>query len=220
MSADVALPLSNREAAGRLLAGRVQTLGLEPPLVVIALPRGGVPVAAKVARALGAPLDLLLTRKIGAPRQRELAVAALVEGEAGPELVIDEETALASGAERHWIDAEAKREWKEVERRRAAYRGGRAPAAVVGATVVVVDDGIATGTTMRAALATLRRRGAKRIVLAVPVAPGGTLALLRDQADDIVCLAQPVPFMAIGCHYADFHQLGDEEVLAALKLAA
>jgi putative phosphoribosyl transferase len=186
--------------------------------VVLALPRGGVPIAAVVARRLRAPLDLLLVRKIGAPWQSELAVAAVVDGES-PELVIDEQIAAATGANRSYIDEQCRIEWREIERRRALYQRGRAPLPVAGATVIVIDDGIATGTTMRAALRALRRRGATHIVLAVPVAPHDTLIALAREVDRVICLAEPDPFRAIGLHYADFHQVSDEEVIATLDAA-
>jgi putative phosphoribosyl transferase len=208
----------NRTEAGRVLAQRLAGMSLPAPIVVLALPRGGVPIGAEVARVLKAPLDLLLVRKIGAPWQRELAVAAVVDGQP-PDIVLDDETMAMTGVDRAYVEAEAKSELREIERRRGAYLRGRAPVAVDGATVVVVDDGIATGTTMRAALKALRRRKPARLVLAVPVAPSDTLALLRAEVDDIVCLAQPYPFHAIGLHYVDFHQVGDDEVLAALDAA-
>lgn len=211
-------PFADRAAAGRLLARRVAALHLAPPVVVLALPRGGVPVAVEVARALGAPLDLLLVRKVGVPWQPELALAALVDGEP-PELVIDDEVQRLCGLERPQIDALAAREQAELARRRERYLRGRAPLPLAGATAVVVDDGIATGTTMRAALVALRRRGPAGLVLAVPVAPQDTLLALRAEVDDIVCLATPQPFRAVGLHYADFHQVEDAEVLAALDAA-
>jgi putative phosphoribosyl transferase len=206
---------ADRAEAARALASRLADERLPPPLVVLALPRGGVPIGAEVARRLHAPLDLLLVRKIGAPWQRELAVAAVVDGEQ-PELVIDEEIREATGTSREYIAEEAKAEWQEIERRRALYLAGRAPMPVQGATVIVVDDGIATGTTMRAALEALRRRGAARLVLAVPVAPHDTLTQLQREVDRVICLAEPEPFRAIGLHYVDFHQVSDEEVIAAL----
>ena len=209
---------TNRTEAGRALAQQLAGLSLAAPIVVLALPRGGVPIGAEVARVLKAPLDLLLVRKIGAPWQRELAVAAVVDGQP-PDIVLDDETMAMTGVDRAYVEAEAKKELREIERRRDAYLRGRAPVAVDGATVIVVDDGIATGTTMRAALKALRRRKPARLVLAVPVAPSDTLALLRGEVDDIVCLAQPYPFHAIGLHYLDFHQVGDDEVLAALQVA-
>lgn len=210
--------LPNRQQAGLALAEAVQAHAPRPPVVVMALPRGGVPVAAEVARALHAPLELLLVRKIGAPWQRELAVAAVVDGDP-PDLVVDEETRAATGTTADWIRSQAEVELREIARRRQAYlRGGAAPD-VEGATVIVVDDGIATGTTVRAALKALRRRRPARLMLAVPVAPAETLAALRDEVDDIVCLRTPSPFHAIGLHYVDFHQLDDDEVVALLDAA-
>lgn len=210
---------TDRADAGRQLADRLARTALPPPVVVLALPRGGVPIGVEVARRLGAPLDLLLVRKIGAPWQPELAVAAVVEGD-GPELVIDEETLAASGADRRHVQDEVPAQWQEIERRRARYLKGRARPELEGATVVVVDDGIATGTTVRAALQALRRRRPGRLVLAVPVAPADTLARLRAEVDELVCLVTPEPFRAVGLHYRDFHQVEDDEVVAALDVAA
>jgi putative phosphoribosyl transferase len=209
---------ADRTEAGRALAQRLVDAALVPPLVVLALPRGGVPVAAEVARALGAPLDLLLVRKIGAPWQPELAVAALVDGDP-PDIVVDETTSRMCGVDRDYIDQQARLEMREIERRRRIYLAGRAPVPVAGATVIVIDDGVATGTTIRAAMQALRRRHPARLVLAVPVAPADTVAELRAEADEVICLAQPEPFHAIGLHYGDFHQVSDDEVLAALRAA-
>jgi putative phosphoribosyl transferase len=209
---------TNRTEAGRALAQRLSRMALPPPIVVLALPRGGVPIGAEVARALKAPLDLLLVRKIGAPWQRELAVAAVVDGQP-PDIVLDDETMAMTGVDQAYVQAEAKSELAEIERRRGVYLRGRTPIGVEGATAIVVDDGIATGTTVRAALKALRRRKPARLVLAVPVAPSDTLAQLRGEVDDVVCLAEPYPFHAIGLHYVDFHQVGDDEVLAALDAA-
>jgi len=206
---------TNRTEAGRALAQRLSRMALPAPIVVLALPRGGVPIGVEVARALKAPLDLLLVRKIGAPWQRELAVAAVVDGQP-PDIVLDRETMAMTGVNQAYVDAEAKSELVEIERRRGVYLRGRAPIGVEGATAIVVDDGIATGTTVRAALKALRRRHPARLVLAVPVAPSDTLAELRSEVDDVVCLAEPFPFHAIGLHYVDFHQVSDDEVLAAL----
>jgi putative phosphoribosyl transferase len=208
----------NRAEAGRELAQRLAATRYAGRVVVLALPRGGVPIGAEVARALNAPLDLVLVRKIGAPGQRELAVAAVVDGNP-PDIVIDEETSSYCGVDREYIESQARAELPEIERRRRLYLAGRAPLDVAGATVIVVDDGIATGTTVRAALKALRRRRPARLVLAVPVAPRDTLAVLHSEVDEIVCLAQPEPFHAIGLHYVDFHQVGDDEVLAALAAA-
>ncbi len=210
---------ANRDEAGRALAARMADEHLAGPIVVLALPRGGVPVALPVAQRLKAPLDLLLVRKIGAPWQSELAVAAIVDG-GQPELVIDDETSAATGASRAYIDEQAQIEWREIERRRTLYLRGRAPLPVQGATVIVVDDGIATGMTVRAALKALRRRGAARLVLAVPVAPHDTLMQLRREVDRIVCLAEPDPFRAVGLHYEDFEQVSDEAVIAALHVGS
>jgi len=206
---------SDRSEAGRALAQQLAKLDLRQP-VVLALPRGGVPVAAEIARELKAPLDLVLVRKIGVPWQPELAVAAIVDGE-HPEMVIDTDVQRAAGVDRAYIEAEAKKQLREIERRRRSYLGGRSPIPLEGRTVIVVDDGIATGTTVRAALQALRRHKPAALVLAVPVAPRETIAELRREVDRIVCLAEPEPFYAIGLHYGDFHQVEDEEVTAALS---
>ena len=210
-------PFVDRVEAGRLLGQRLVALRLVDA-VVLALPRGGVPVALEVARALHAPLDLLMVRKIGAPGQRELAVAAVVDGE-HPQIVIEEETLRLSGADRAYVDAEAAHALKEIERRRALYLRGRVPVPLAGKSVVLVDDGIATGTTMRAALKALQRCNVARLVLAVPVAPADTVAQLRAEVDDLVCLSQPAFFHAVGLHYRDFHQIEDDEVIALLDAA-
>ena len=211
----------DRAEAGRQLAAAVVRLGLVHPLVhplVLALPRGGVPVAAEVARALHAPLDLLIVRKIGAPGQPELAVAALAEGDR-PTLVVDERTSQVTGADEAYIEREARTQRAEIERRRKAYRRGHARLGVAGKSVVVVDDGIATGSTVRAALQALRRMRPARLVLAVPVAPADTLSELSPLVDDVVCLSQPAFFRSVGTYYADFHQVDDEEVIALLDAA-
>jgi len=207
---------ADRIEAGRALARRLlETHARGEPLAVLALPRGGVPVGAEIARAFGAPLDLILVRKIGVPWQPELALAAVVDG-AAPEIVVDEEVMRETRLDRAYIDSQAKVQLTEIERRRVLYLGARAPVLVEGKTAIVVDDGIATGTTMRAALRALRRRKPASLVLAVPVAPRETIEALRGEVDEVVCLAQPEPFYAIGLHYADFHQLEDAEVTAAL----
>jgi len=208
---------ADRTEAGRLLAREVLALNPVDP-VVLALPRGGVPVAAEVARALEAPLDLLLVRKIGAPAHRELAVAAVVEGPQ-PGIVIDRETLDLTGTSEAYVERGAKEELREIARRRTAYLHDRPPLDVEGRTVIVVDDGIATGTTVRAALLALRRRGPRRLVLAVPVAPPEVVEALRADVDDLVCLAQPPYFQAVGVHYADFHQVSDDELISILDEA-
>lgn len=208
---------ADRTEAGVQLARALARLRLPEP-VVLALPRGGVPVAAEVARRLCAPLDLLMVRKIGAPLQPELAVAAVVDG-ARPEVVVDDETAAWASVNPAYIDAQAKRQLQEIERRRTVYLRGRPPLPLAGKSVIVVDDGIATGTTVRAALKALRRQQPACIVLAIPVAPAQALARLRDDIDEIVCLRRPEPFRAVGAHYADFRQVEDDEVLACLDEA-
>ncbi len=210
---------ANRPEAARVLAQRLLAMKLAPPIVVLALPRGGVPIGAEVARVLHAGLDLVLVRKIGVPWQPELAVAAVVDGER-PEIVIDDEVRRMADVDRDYIEAQALTELKEIERRRQVYLRGRAPLPLAGATAIVVDDGIATGTTVRAALKALRRHRPARLVLAVPVAPHDTVEALRGEVDDLICLAEPEPFHAIGMHYDDFHQVSDDEVLAALDEAA
>lgn len=211
------LPFADRVAAGRALADALARKRLADP-IVLALPRGGVPVGLQIAQALAAPLDLLLVRKIGVPYQPELAVAAVMDGDA-PVLVIDEPIRAETGVAREYIEREAQVQLAEIERRRRTYLGGRAPLPVAGKTAIVVDDGIATGTTMRAAVKGLRERKPARIVIAVPVAPPDTVAALRREVDDVVCLAQPEMFGAIGYFYRDFHQLSDEEVIDALAAA-
>ncbi|MDM7941360.1 MAG: phosphoribosyltransferase family protein [Hydrogenophaga sp.] len=208
----------NRAQAGRALASELLQLGLQGRVVVLALPRGGVPVAAEIASALGAPLDLLLVRKIGAPFQPELAVAAVVDG-SPPELVVNEDAAGLPGVNDAWIQQQLPAALREIERRRGVYLAGRPPQPVEGATVIVVDDGVATGTTLRAALRALRRRRPARLIVAVPVGPRATMVGLSDEVDQVVCLLEPRPFRAIGLHYLDFHQLTDDEVRAALGTA-
>jgi putative phosphoribosyl transferase len=209
------LPFRDRTSAGRMLGERVARMGLADP-VVFALPRGGVPVALEVALALRAPLDLLLVRKIGVPWQPELAVAAVMDGGA---IVVDARVQAEAGVDRAYIGERAGQELTEIERRRGVYLAHRPPEPVEGRTAIVVDDGIATGTTMRAALRGLRQRGPARLVLAVPVAPPETIDALRGEVDDVVCLAQPEPFGAIGYFYLDFHQLTDDEVVALMQRA-
>jgi putative phosphoribosyl transferase len=207
----------NRTDAGRRLGAQLALLDLPRP-VVLALPRGGVPVGLEVARALNAPLDLLLVRKIGVPIQPELAVAAVMDGES-PVVVVEEQVRAETGVSRGYIEQRAQQELKEIERRRALYLADRAPIAVAGRTAIVVDDGIATGTTVRAALRGLRQRAPARLVLAVPVAPPETIGDLTSEVDAVVCLLQPPMFGAIGFFYRDFHQLTDEEVIALLRQA-
>ncbi|MDP1700261.1 MAG: phosphoribosyltransferase family protein [Aestuariivirga sp.] len=208
---------TSRTQAGQLLAEEVAKFRFEQP-VVLALPRGGVPVALEVARLLKAPLELLLVRKIGVPWQPELAAAAIVDGERR-DLVFNDEVMSTLGLERHEIEKAAAKEIAEIDRRRKLYLKGREPVSVMGRTAIVVDDGIATGTTVKAALQALKKRSPKRLVLAVPVAPGDRINELSTYVDDIICLHQPYPFMAIGDFYRDFHQVADEEVIEMLAAA-
>lgn len=205
----------DRRDAGRQLAARLMSYRARDP-VVLALPRGGVPIGAEIARALDAPLDVVLVRKIGVPFQPELALGAIVDG-AEPELVIDTELMAMLAIPDSYVQEQRARQLKEIERRRHLYVEGRPAEEVAGRTAIVVDDGIATGSTMRAALRAIRRRRPARLVLAVPVAPPDTIAALRDEVDDIVCLATPAYFGAIGQFYVDFRQLGDDEVVASLR---
>lgn len=209
------MSFADRADAGRQLAARLRAKTLEDP-VVLALPRGGVPVAAAVARALQAPLDLVLVRKIGAPMQPELAVAAIAEGPQEPVVQIDEATLRISGTPREHVAHEVPVQLQEIERRRALYLRDRAPLDLKGRTAVLVDDGIATGTTVRAAIRALRARQPRRVVLAVPVAPRQELPSLRAEVDELVCLEAPEFFGAVGSHYRDFAQTSDEEVVAIL----
>lgn len=205
---------SDRVEAGRMLAEELAAKDYANP-VVLALPRGGVPVAAEVAKALDAPLDLVLVRKIGVPWQPELALAAVVDGP-HPQVVVNEDVREAAQVSDEQLEALKTREIREIDRRRKAYLKSRPRAAIEGATVIVVDDGIATGATVRAALKALRRGKPDRLVLAVPVAPPDTVRKLRAEVDEIVCLQTPDPFYAIGVFYHDFTQMSDEDVVAIL----
>ena len=206
----------DRTEAGRRLADALGGYdGKET--VVLALPRGGVPVAAEVAARIGAPLDLLIVRKIGVPYQPELAMGAVVDG-ASPVVVRNEDVIRGADITQAEFDRVRDRELAEIERRRELYLAGRKPVEVAGRTVIVVDDGIATGATVRAAIRGLRRRKPAEIVLAVPVAPPDTVAMLENEADRVVCLEQPSFFQAIGLHYRDFRQVSDEEVIATLAM--
>jgi len=205
----------DRTDAGRRLARALVEYEAHRP-VVLALPRGGVPVAAEVATALTAPLDLVLVRKIGVPSQPELAMGAVTDG-GKPTIICNREIIEACGISEREFDAVCKEELAEIERRRERYLGDRARAEVKGEVVIVVDDGIATGATILAAVRAVRERKPKELVLAVPVAPLDTIEKLRAEVDDIVCLETPGDLGAIGYFYRDFHQVSDEEVIATLK---
>ncbi len=207
----------DRQEAGKRLGVEVGKLGLLQP-VVLALPRGGVPVAAEVAKALKAPLDLIIVRKVGAPGNPELAVAAIVDGNP-PDIVLNREIVEAYALDDDELRVLIAKERPELERRRLVYRGERAPLSITGKTAIIVDDGVATGTTMKVAIRALKRRSPREVVVAIPVAPPDVLAELAQEADLIVCLSQPAHFHALGYHYRSFPQLTDDEVTDALAEA-
>lgn len=198
---------STRRAAGQELGTELALLGLKEP-VVLALPRGGVPVGYEVARALGAPLDVLVVRKVGAPGQPELAMGAVGRGVT----VTDSEAQTLLGIPQQLFDAAAARERREVERRERSFRGGRPPLALQGRTAILVDDGLATGSTMLAAVRVAGRLGAREVIVAVPVASRQAIARLEAEADRVLCLLVPEPFAAVGYWYEDFTQTDDAEV--------
>lgn len=210
-------PFHDRREAGRRLAERLEERRFDHP-VVLALPRGGVPVAYEVATRLAAPLDLVLVRKIGAPFNPEFGIGAVVDG-AAPVTLMDRELVRRLGVDEAYVAGAVRAELAEIERRRALYLKGRRPAEVRGRTAIVVDDGIATGSTMRVALRALRAQGPARLVMAVPVAPPDTLAELAAECDETVCLLVPEAFGAVGAFYRDFRQLDDAEVVALLDRA-
>jgi putative phosphoribosyl transferase len=203
----------DRREAGRLLAARLGAYAGCAGAVVLGLPRGGVVPAAEIAAALGLPLDVIVSRKLGAPGNPELAVGAVAEGGAPH---IDRETLAASGATDAHVAEEVERQRAEIARRRRQFRDGRALSLPERATVVLVDDGVATGSTTIAAIRALREQGVARLVLAIPVAPPDTAAVLRGMVDELVVLATPTPFWAVGAFYDDFRQVSDDEVLDLL----
>jgi len=205
----------DRAEAGRQLATALAGYKDERP-VVLGLPRGGVAVAATIAEALDAPLGLILVRKIGAPMRRELALGAVVDGK-DPCVVRNDDVIQALGITEATFNAICRRELTEIERRRRRYEGGATRIDVTARVVIVVDDGIATGATMRAALRATRLRRPKKLVLAAPVAAPDALNELRSEVDDLVCLISEEPFNAIGLFYVDFHQMNDAEVTEILS---
>ena len=209
------LPFENRQDAGRQLARKLRERNFDNP-VVLALPRGGVPVAYEVANALGVPMDLLFVKKIGAPGWPEYGIGAVVDG-ANPQIVLTEEIVRQLRPSPEYIEAEMQRQLKEIARRRLIYLGDRQPIELKDRTVIIVDDGIATGGTVKAALKGVRKNQPRKIILAVPVAPRDTLEELSDQCDEIICLYTPTPFGAVGSFYRDFGQTGDSEVISLMS---
>ena len=210
----VITPFADRRHAGTRLAAQLASYANRSDLLVLGLPRGGVPVAYEVARALHAPLDVFLVRKLGVPGDEELAMGAIASGGVR---ILNEEVTSRIHISDSTIDEVAGREQRELERRERLYRGDQAGPDVQGRTVILVDDGLATGSTMRAAAAAVRQMGPSKIIVAVPVAAAETCAGLRTEVDDVVCSVTPEPFMAVGAWYSDFEQTSDDEVRELLR---
>ncbi len=205
---------ADRTHAGQVLAGHLGDYRHRPGTVVLGLPRGGVPVASEVANSLGAPLDVFVVRKLGVPGREELAMGAIASGGVR---VLNEEVIDRLGIPDETVADVAVREEEEVRRREAAYRGERPPLPVAGRTVILVDDGLATGSTMRAAITAVRKKEPLAVVVAVPTAARPTLSALRAEADDVVAAIAPEPFAAVGHSYVDFSQTSDEEVRRLIR---
>ena len=205
----IIIPFADRRQAGKQLATRLAAYADRSDVIALALPRGGVPVAFEVARALHAPLDVFLVRKLGVPGHEELAMGAIASGGVS---VLNEEVISRIPVSRSAIDEIAYREEEELKRRERLYRGDRAAPSVQGRTVILIDDGVATGSTMRAAALALRKMQPSKIIVAVPVAAADTCADLRIEVDEVICGATPEPFMAVGAWYSDFKQTSDDEV--------
>ena len=207
----------DRREAGRQLATALRPFCDEKP-IILALPRGGVPVAFEVARTLQAILDVLLVRKIGVPGHEELALGAVIDG-ASPQMVLNDEVIDLVLPDPAYLDAARDRQLAEIERRRHLYRGEQPPVALAGRTVIVIDDGIATGATVKVAIRGVKLNQPRRLVLAAPVAPRETVQELSAECDRVICLATPDPFYAVGAYYRDFSQTSDAEVIALLAEA-
>jgi len=207
---------ADRADAGKQLAEKLHAYA-GPDTRVLALPRGGVPIAYEVARALHSPLDVLVVRKLGAPGREELALGAIASGGVR---VLNDETIASLGVDAETVDAIARRELEELRRREAAYRGSLPPHDVTDRTVILVDDGLATGASMFAAVVAVRARKPRAIVVAVPVAPSDTCSALAGEVNDIVCVAMPRPFRGVGAWYEDFRQITDDEVRGYLQRAS
>jgi putative phosphoribosyl transferase len=208
------LIFTNRQDAGRRLSEALGDLAGVPGVVVLGLPRGGIPVAYEVAAGIGAPLDVFVVRKLGAPTQRELALGAVASGGT---IVLNDEIVRHLGISRAQLDSIIAAEQAIVDETNRAYRGERTPTDVDGRTVVVVDDGLATGATMRVALAALRERNVGKLIAAAPVAPPDVVATLHEAADRVVVLDTPENFNAVGAWYRDFSQVSDDEVRSLLR---
>ena len=204
----------DRVEAGDVLAEQLRRYAGREDVLVLALPRGGVPVAARVARALGAPLDVFVVRKLGVPGHEELAMGAIASGGVR---VVNEQVVDRLRLGEADLDRVAEAEGRELARRERSYREGRDPPDLAGRVVILVDDGLATGSTMRAAVAAARRLHPARVVVAVPTAPAGTCQRLAEEADEVICVTTPRPFRAVGYSYHSFPQTSDEEVRALLR---
>ncbi len=211
------LRYADRAEAGRLLAHALLR-HRDQPCIIYALPRGGVPVGHEIARALHAPLDLMLVRKLGVPYQPELAMGAVADGDP-PVVVLNDDIVAAVAPSEEMIAAATARESDEIARRRQLYLGGRQPLSAAGRVAIVVDDGLATGATARASLRALKRQKPRRLILAIPVAPAETIAALKPEADEIVCLQVVEDFIAVGAYYRNFRQVEDDEVTRLLAAA-
>ncbi len=204
----------NRQEAGRLLAKRLEALRNEPDIVVLGIPRGGVVVAAEIARHLAAPLDVYITRKLGAPGNPELAIGAVAEDGT---TVLDEESIRFLSVPETYLRREQERQQEEIHRRAQRYRQGRSAIPLEGKRVILADDGVATGRTLEAAIRSLRRQPLRALILAIPVGPPATVERLRQLVDQAVVLDTPEPFWAVGMFYEDFRQISDAEVKALLN---
>jgi putative phosphoribosyl transferase len=210
------LPFKNRTEAGRLLAEELKSYAKRTDVLILALPRGGLPVAFEIAQALDAPLDLMLVRKLGVPGQEELAMGAIATGGIK---ILNQDLVKGLNISDAALEAVMSREKRELERREHAYRGDRPVPEVGDRCVILIDDGLATGATMRAAILALRQQRPAQIIVGVPVAPLDTVEELRKEADEVICLATPDPFFAIGTWYVNFSQTSDEEVHDLLACA-